>query len=104
VHGALLEELKHGAGERAGRDRVLVLLDEEPHVRRLGVGDGEGRLAQRRRAWERVVRSCDLSACVLSGDGLADAALRDAALQIWPPARDGALVAHDSEEEEAERA
>lgn len=84
VHAALLEELKHWVADGDGRERILVLLDEEPHARRLGSSEAEQRLAQRRRAWERVIRSCDLGAGVLSEGALVDATLREALAQIWP--------------------
>ena len=102
VHGTLLDELKHWVGEGEGSDRVLVLLDEESHVQRLGAG--VQRLDQRRRAWERVVRSSDLGACVVAGGTLADSTLRKAAEQIWPPPAGDSAIARIAKGEAGERA
>jgi len=76
VHGAFLEALLAGAPTD-----LLVLLDEEPYATRLGEPGGE-RLAQRRRAWERLTRELGLRSASLrpAGDAAADplAELRDA--------------------------
>ena len=59
VHGAWVEAVRD-----AGGAPLLVLLDEEPYLARLG-GDGAERLAQRRRAWERMLRAAGVSAALL---------------------------------------
>lgn len=55
VHGHFLEGARDSLRER---DRqVLVLVDESRYRERLGAGvDGERRISERRRAWERLVR------------------------------------------------
>jgi hypothetical protein len=65
VHGAFLEALLAGPPAE-----LLVLLDEEPYAERLGEPGGE-RLAQRRRAWERLARELGLRTASLrtAGDG-----------------------------------
>jgi hypothetical protein len=76
VHGAFLEALL-----ATGPTDLLVLLDEEPYAERLG-GPGSERLAQRRRAWERLTRELGLRSAPLRapGDAAVDALaeLRDA--------------------------
>jgi hypothetical protein len=89
VHGALVDEFKEWVGRGAGRDRVLVILDEEPYARRIAPGNGDLRRVQRRRAWQRVVRSCELTAWELPADALAPEALQSAAEHIWPPGTAG---------------
>ena len=58
VHGAFLEALARPGADGA-RAPLLVLLDEESYRARLGA-DGSERLAQRRRAWERLAREAGL--------------------------------------------
>jgi hypothetical protein len=76
VQGAFVESLRD-----AGGGSLLVLLDEEPYVARLG-GDGGDRLAQRRRAWERMLRDAGVGAALLpvelDAEGRALAAARAA--------------------------
>ncbi len=90
VHGAVVEELVHWAEEAAGRPgpaRVLVLLDEEPHARRIVPEGGEHaleRLEQRRRAWSRVIRAGGLESCVLPDTRDVDeATLGEALHSLW---------------------
>jgi hypothetical protein len=78
VHGAFLAALRHAQGDAEHPPALLVLLDEEPYRARID-GAGSDRIAQRRRAWERVGRAADLRMAALRPLGAdADAALRDA--------------------------
>ena len=72
VHGAFLEGLRGAAA--SGHAELLVLLDEEPYSERLGAAGAE-RVAQRRRAWERLAREAGLRTASLRapGDGGGDA-------------------------------
>jgi hypothetical protein len=76
VHGAFVEALRSAAP-----GSLLVLLDEEPYLARMGE-DGAARLAQRRRAWERMLRDAGVSAAILpaslDAEGRALAAARAA--------------------------
>ena len=64
MQGAFVEAARDaGRPGRAARS-LLVLLDEEPYLARLG-DDGAERLAQRRRAWERMLRAAGVAAAVL---------------------------------------
>ena len=56
VQGAYVEAARDAGGPAAHARSLLVLLDEEPYLARLG-DDGGERLAQRRRAWERMLRA-----------------------------------------------
>ncbi|MCH2172898.1 DUF2868 domain-containing protein [Myxococcota bacterium] len=94
VHGALLEEIKEWVRENERHHRILVILDEEPHARRLQGRDEGPRSIQRQRAWERVVHSCNLTACILSTDETIETLLLDASEQIWPSASPGASEVH----------
>jgi hypothetical protein len=62
VHGSFLAALRrHGVAHGEGRPpALLVLLDEAPYRTRLGASEGQERLAQRWRAWDRVGRGADL--------------------------------------------
>jgi hypothetical protein len=55
VHGDLLAQLKTRLAARG--DRLLVLIDGSAYRQRVG---NAGRLEERRRAWERVVREVEL--------------------------------------------
>jgi hypothetical protein len=78
VHGAFLDALRSRAdGE------LLVLLDEAPYGARLGPGGAE-RLAERRRAWERLVRESGLRAAALPGADRRDEALAAARAALAP--------------------
>lgn len=91
VHGEIIEELKRWAESRKGSHRLLILLDEEPHLRGLdttGAEEVHHRHAQRVRNWQRVVRSCELVPCVLPGEGhIASAIIQEASEGLWPASR-----------------
>ena len=78
VQGAYVEAARDAGGPAAHARSLLVLLDEEPYLARLG-DDGGERLAQRRRAWERMLRAAGVAAALLpaaldaEGRALADA-------------------------------
>jgi hypothetical protein len=79
VHGAFLAALRRAQGDAEQPPALLLLLDEEPYRARIGDGGGQDRLAQRRRAWDRVARAHDLGFAALRPLGPdADAILRDA--------------------------
>jgi len=65
VHGQLITDLRE-----QGVARIEALLDTEAYQARLGQSGaaGEERLAERLRAWERVVREVELEPEVLSGE------------------------------------
>lgn len=79
VHGVFLGALRHAQGEAERPPALLLLLDEEPYRARVEDSGGD-RLAQRRRAWERVARAADLRFAALRPLAGADAdeVLRDA--------------------------
>lgn len=79
VHGAFLTALRSAQGDAERPPALLLLLDEEPYRARVA-DSGVDRLAQRRRAWERVARAADLRFATLRAlDGAdADAVLREA--------------------------
>ena len=60
VHGVFLEGLRAEAAQATHPPALLALLDEGPYRERLGASGGAERIAQRRRAWERVGRAADL--------------------------------------------
>jgi len=93
VHGIFLERLRDTAAHEAdaqaasdaGAGRLLVLLDEVPYQARVGDAAGPDRLAQRRRAWDRVVRDSTLRAAPLRPlDQSADATLLEVRAALWP--------------------
>jgi len=93
VHGEFLGELKTAVEAAAGRATLLALIDEDAYRSRMGEtaahddADGEGRLAERRAAWQRVARSCELELVPLwSGAPRADRDERLGALRasLWP--------------------
>jgi len=69
-HGAFVQAL----AERAGRDRVLVIVDESGFRQRFGDADAGARLAQRRASWESMLQEAakplfvDLSAALAASD------------------------------------
>jgi hypothetical protein len=79
VHGVFLTALRHAQGDAERPPALLLLLDEDPYRTRVGDGIGGDRVAQRRRAWERVARAADLRFASLRPLGTdADEALREA--------------------------
>ncbi len=79
VHGVFLEALRADAARAAHPPVLLALLDEGPYRARLGESSGAERIAQRRRAWERVGRAADLRFAALRPlDADADATLAEA--------------------------
>lgn len=81
VHGAFLEALR----AQDARAELLVLLDEAPYGARLGPGGAE-RLAERRRAWERLAREAGLRLAALPGEGARDEGLAAARAALAPAA------------------
>lgn len=80
VHGRLAADLAAGLDEDA---RLLVVLDASRFLRRLG--QATGRLAERRRAWDRVLREVGLSALHVDLDRPpADDALERLAAALHP--------------------
>lgn len=80
VHGALLETAKARLGED---QRLLVLLEGSRYRERLG--DLDDRLAERTRAWERVVREVELSAAHVDlNRPVDDAELASLEAAVWP--------------------
>lgn len=80
VHGALLETAKARLGEG---QRLLVLLEGSRYRERLG--DLDDRLAERTRAWERVVREVELSAAQVDlNRPVDDAELASLEAAVWP--------------------
>src|SRR5690606_19120640 len=78
VHGVFLSALRAAQEAISPPPALLVLLDEEPYRARVDAAGAE-RLAQRRRAWERVGRAADLRFAALRPLGPdADATLRHA--------------------------
>jgi len=78
VHGRALETLVQRI-LRAGRGRLLVLLDEEAYAARAD----ESRLSERRRSWQRVAREAGLVAVPFAGsDRLSHATLDAAAREL----------------------
>lgn len=78
VHGRALETLVERI-LRAGRGRLLVLLDEEAYASRAD----ESRLSERRRSWQRVAREAGLVAVPFAGsDHLSHATLDAAAREL----------------------
>jgi hypothetical protein len=70
VHGELIETLRRRMDQAPGEGRVVLLLDEEPYRERLGAN--APRLAERRRAWERLATEAGISLVPLSGRGAPD--------------------------------
>jgi len=84
VHGELMRRFQ---GELADGQALSVLVDAAAYRRRLaGGGRVEERLAERRRAWDRVVRDAGLTAVHLDLSGpLGDAASTAVVAAAWPP-------------------
>ena len=78
VHGGFLERLR----ERAVAGALLVVLDAAPFLHAAEVG-GVERVAQRERAWARVLREIGLEAVVVP-QGDQDAVIRQARRALWP--------------------
>jgi hypothetical protein len=70
VHGELLETLRDRMEAAPGDARVLLLLDEDPYRERLE--PDAPRLAERRRAWERLASDAGVGVVALSGRGGSD--------------------------------
>jgi len=93
VHGEFLSELKAAVERSGGDSSLLVLLDEDAYRERLGESAarddaaGEGRLVERRGAWQRLARECELELVSLwSGAPRASQDERLGALRagLWP--------------------
>jgi hypothetical protein len=85
VQGAFLETLKQSLERRGSPSpgALLVLLDEEPYRARLGAASA--RVAERRRAWERLAAECGLPAVAVPGEPVeADQALAAARAALRP--------------------
>ena len=84
VHGELLRQL---CDDLPDGQALLAMVDDSSYRRRLeGVGGADDRLAQRRRAWDRVVRDAGLSAVHVDLSADPDDELLNRALEsAWPP-------------------
>ncbi|MCB9898636.1 MAG: DUF2868 domain-containing protein [Planctomycetes bacterium] len=83
VHGAFLREARR---VRAGRAAMLVLVDGGSYRKRLG--DDSPRLAERRRAWDRVLREAGVEAAHVDLSRPADEATASAVSAAVMPAGD----------------
>jgi hypothetical protein len=84
VHGELLEQLR---AELADGQALLALVDAAPYRRRLAATGAElaGRLAERRRSWDRVIRAAGLEPVHLDLEAeLPDDALTLLVERAWP--------------------
>jgi hypothetical protein len=91
VHGAFLEALRARHAADPHQPWLLVLLDEESFRARHEAAGARDRLAERRRAWERVARAAELRLAPLrplAAD--ADALLAEARAAVWPGAPEAA--------------
>lgn len=80
VHGEYLAQLLDGLRAGGGETSLLVVLDQGPLLARLPRGEeGAGRLAERERSWERVLRQVGLEGVVCELDGLCDASVLERA-------------------------
>lgn len=84
VHGELLRQLRQDLPDGQA---LLAVVDGSAYRQRLaGSGRATSRLAERRRAWDRVVRDAGLEAVHVDlGDALPDDVLSRAAAAAWPP-------------------
>jgi hypothetical protein len=78
VHGELLDEMRHELSGARGGGQLVALLDDEAYRARLG--EGAPRLAERRRAWERLGAEHGVAVVSLSGRADDDLASARAAL------------------------
>ena len=90
MHGAFLQALARPGADGA-RAPLLVLLDEESYRARLGA-DGSERLAQRRRAWERLAREAGLRVASLPAGAAGRAARRSPRRAPPSPSTGGAQL------------
>lgn len=82
VHGELLQELTQ---QLPDGEALIVLLDDSTYKRRLEATTAEGRLSQRQRAWERVVRAAGLEPVVIDlARPLPDETLNHLVAAAWP--------------------
>ena len=76
VHGELMDRLRAWAAREPGGRHLVVLVEGSGYRRRLAGGEaGPGRLAERRRAWDRVTERAGLAAVHLDLDGGAAAGI-----------------------------
>lgn len=83
VHGRFLEELKNRVPDDGS---LLVLVDATSYRERLAEGEeGEGRLEERRRAWDRVVREAGIECVHVDlARPLSKAAFAELSRSRWP--------------------
>ena len=87
VHARFVEEVMARGTPGHGSQRVLVLVDGSAWRERLGAARDDRRLAERRRAWDRVLREIGLAPLHIDLDGEVDAeVVEEAEGRIWPAA------------------
>ena len=86
VHGVYLEHLMAELREHSAPASLLVILDEGPFLERLPQGDeGQSRLNERRRSWQRILTDVGVEALFAQLAGWSDPAVLERARDVLTP-------------------